>query len=1231
MPFTILFALVFALYCSACLPLISLSQYELKFRRWGFRKNAIHATRHPQWRPSSSTNAASLSVPESMAGPEAPVVTAFRERSHAGKKQARPLVPAAPIDSQAPVSTQAVREADATSMSIPNEPAALPEPWLPEFSQPETTPPDRRDAGLLDEAMNVSHDLLGLPGEFADFPGEFQAHQSVGITSHSPGLFLEYGESMAYCIFASDDDLPGSSSQGLVDAPITRMDISGASLLSPPAALHFQPEDIRPASMTWDEPAFLRAVGLPPSNNTTYFGTFVANDIWQALPFARLEERLQLKGIVLDRVAGGLMLLGFAGILSSGFQSIVRRPSDKQNILRKLGSMFPGEHSTGSALITPNHASETKFARMLLLSMINGFAGLNDVPVENILNLFNSVGVSKLLLYVLEQSPKHTARTIADNIFRAAVEAGDTKVVMLLLKSKLVDVNETVCVGKERCSERKEKATPLERAAALESLALVQSLIAEGADVNKTYTNADWEGLGGALTKLIEALTARSPKERTHQSMTPELVDTLNLLFDAGARVHPWHLGDSLYRGPIPGLAWFLSLRIRPENHKEFFKDRPGSLICAAAHSSDHEGTQVFQQLINLCTQADCNNCLVEARDEMNAATICAAGRGHIEFVQLLFSTAIVTPQLPGILAAAIRSSNRALIDHILTLSNDLDPPAADLSSGGDDYTTPIAEALRDGNEDLIRLLEERGALDHLTEGGRFGVLLKAAAQEDDSAYLKKILARAVTSKQAYRANSRPLELAANGDVIRMLLEAGAESAGPSNLDLSPLKRALELRDKRSVYDLIEVGISDVRAVEMKHALEWGDNSVIAVIIREFPHAPVASVDIQHLCWTCVKEKKIEGFKGILRDISNMEDGGLEKCLTTAVELGHIDMINYLLGISADPCDPGVLKAAIPDRPEILRLLFQEKESRQKVRKGIGARTLQFAIGNGVDHAKALEELLITQAIDFTGLEYLNDDAYHTWQLPYNIRASLTPLGLAIEGSPKHDTNLAAMGKFIDAGANPDGIAKMNKPNVWIKDSFPLRTALTVAVEAGHEDAVKMLLRHGADIDARPCLRTTRTPLQYAAEIGNADMVHLLLNPGELSVPADVNSPPATRGGGTALQFAAMSGNCNIAAELLRHGAQLDSRPSKVDGRWPLEGAAEKGRLDMIQFLWEVSGRALAAGVTCDGFTERQCLRAMNFARMEGHFGCRDLISELSGIHVGRLETDEYGAPWIAY
>jgi len=230
----------------------------------------------------------------------------------------------------------------------------------------------------------------------------------------------------------------------------------------------------------------------------------------------------------------------------------------------------------------------------------------------------------------------------------------------------------------------------------------------------------------------------------------------------------------------------------------------------------------------------------------------------------------------------------------------------------------------------------------------------------------------------------------------------------------------------------------------------------------------------------------------------------------------------------------------------------------------------------------------------------------------------LTPLGLAIIGlSGFCESNIGSVELLLRAGSDPNGIARIKKAGTRIG-----QTALMLALETGCKDLVRLLVVHGADVNKKTHLFIKRTPLQYAAELGNLDMVQLLLELG-----AEVNGEPSIWSGGTALQFAAISGNCNLAAELLERGAQLHAPPSKVNGRWPLEGAAENGRLDMIQFLW----RAKEFFLDDTGFERRHCLRAMDFARGNGHLGCRDLVSELSGVSVDELESEEYGVPWLAY
>ncbi|PMD43050.1 ankyrin, partial [Hyaloscypha variabilis F] len=135
------------------------------------------------------------------------------------------------------------------------------------------------------------------------------------------------------------------------------------------------------------------------------------------------------------------------------------------------------------------------------------------------------------------------------------------------------------------------------------------------------------------------------------------------------------------------------------------------------------------------------------------------------------------------------------------------------------------------------------------------------------------------------------------------------------------------------------------------------------------------------------------------------------------------------------------------------------------------------------------------------------------------------------------------------------------------------------------------MIDHGADVNKKAIMGLKRTPLQQAVEVNSLELVTLLLG-----ANADANDKPATRGGGTALQLAAIQGNCNIAARLLEYGADLSTPPSIVNGRWPLEGAAEHGRLDMIEFLWKNK----LAGFGVAGFDEKQCRKAMELAEANG-------------------------------
>jgi len=84
------------------------------------------------------------------------------------------------------------------------------------------------------------------------------------------------------------------------------------------------------------------------------------------------------------------------------------------------------------------------------------------------------------------------------------------------------------------------------------------------------------------------------------------------------------------------------------------------------------------------------------------------------------------------------------------------------------------------------------------------------------------------------------------------------------------------------------------------------------------------------------------------------------------------------------------------------------------------------------------------------------------------------------------------------------------------------------AIEYGHIDVVKLLLSHGANVNARG--RCGRTPLQSAAVIGNEAIVKVLLENG-----ADVNARDYY---GTPLDWARRLHRTHIADILVEHGTQ---------------------------------------------------------------------------------------------
>jgi ankyrin repeat protein len=156
--------------------------------------------------------------------------------------------------------------------------------------------------------------------------------------------------------------------------------------------------------------------------------------------------------------------------------------------------------------------------------------------------------------------------------------------------------------------------------------------------------------------------------------------------------------------------------------------------------------------------------------------------------------------------------------------------------------------------------------------------------------------------------------------------------------------------------------------------------------------------------------------------------------------------------------------------------------------------------------------------------------------------------------------------------------------------------ALQVAVDCGKLDAARLLLDHGADVNAAPVAYldgTRKTALQAAASNSNLKMVQFLL---EADAHVESKTSPGNEQAlafpeeATALQFAAIAGSMSIVTLLIEKGANVFAPAMGDDGRTALEGAAEHGRLDIVQLLLNLGAEVAGS-------------RAIQFAREEGHDG----------------------------
>lgn len=334
----------------------------------------------------------------------------------------------------------------------------------------------------------------------------------------------------------------------------------------------------------------------------------------------------------------------------------VMKLPDPDDVMDSLLSLIPGSSTQDDSgqtagLATRDIIFDSPFYSALLFSIANGFADLRNIPSGAMLRMLRRQHqVSSQLFDCLQSCPPALAKALADNLFRAAVEACDEQAVIIILQKtrnspNAIDPNQIVCQldGKGRLY------TPIELAAKFRHLGIVQTLLAANADVNKTHEK-DKNRENGALELAIR-------KGGEYEAVDMNLVRTL---LDCHAEVRVDLVGAAIRWGQTD-LVLELVSRLPQGSHRGCFKISmlEDSVKCLG----NSVATQIIKQLFNCCQAENCMRCAADYQDQMESTLCQATRRGNLELVEFLVPHAAMKS---AALSAAVRNRSRKLIDLLL-------------------------------------------------------------------------------------------------------------------------------------------------------------------------------------------------------------------------------------------------------------------------------------------------------------------------------------------------------------------------------------------------------------------------------------------------------------------------------------------------------------------------------------------------------------------------------------
>ena len=903
---------------------------------------------------------------------------------------------------------------------------------------------------------------------------------------------------------------------------------------------------------------------------------------------------------------------------TESIQSFEISAAGANSTLQKLSTVMPSRgllatHNGGLDILSTD-GTLLHTLRCILYSVMNGFIGEENVLGCIVVLHTHLANIKYPFSRILEGFSGHATKAFIENTFRSAVKSEENQLLAILLDTTYVDVNSI---------EFKWKGyyyTPIPYSLLLHNFEGVKILFNAATISGDCYPLSSPPGtrrpMFSGKKNIGEQLLSYLFKIDSDQISTAKRLkwqDLVTNLLDMGYTINPADIGEIDWNfDDSADICFRIASSFSPCDHEAAFAN--GCFYMLVRVLSDDQATAILERMASECYRVHQFSCFRDVQANLLDGLLMAAEKGHLRFFRSLLPH--YTSTLEQILCEAIIGNNNKLIDYILLHYPNINTlvqlegrhrksKRALCIALPPEKTSPFAQAIKAQNINLIQRFEQAGIFDSLVDYERAKLAYSAADKVGDFSYIQKLVDHTPPQAQIYLSLPRFLsEVVQQNDEasVQVLLEAGASCAiEPSfNSSNNLLITALDHQNTPMVYALLNMVSNDDECERViKAAFQWGEKSIMDDILSTFafsyvlpdhgrkPWHPLKwglpDVDEFRLAKALIVPLKNERIFEYFLESRLSTQRLLTECLAVALDGGDSSMVQRLIDSGADVSDH-VVWAASKRSLSMMSVLATHFTSRNStvITKGTGTNLLIQVIESGLNAVSLVQSLITSGSVDIFS----------------NGGGHKTPLGTALDAW-RSCPDITMVTVLLDAGCSPNGIVS------WGKDApFVNETALLKAVELDALPLVKLLIDRGAQINEPARLRVRQTPLQTAAMRGNLEMVEFLLSRG-----AHVNGDPAFSCGGTALQFAALDGNCNIAAKLLSCGAQLHAPPSRFQGRWPLEGAVEHGRLDMIEFLWRANGSI----VRNPGFEEQHFQSAMELAIRNGHSACKDLLVELSG------------------